>query len=189
MKRMSATALLVAAGTALCFAGDSHADLIGTEMDISIMHEGFFNALSALNNVTYTYGETSVFSVPNWGSVTISSPEGTPGFDHAMHVDFTAFAYNSFAGPFATIGTMTVANLAEAVESDSVQVLLNGVNITHAAVTTEHGFIVKWNTQDVLNGNPINPNITVAWNSVPGPGALALMGIATAIAPVRRRRN
>jgi MYXO-CTERM domain-containing protein len=182
--------LIPAVAAALLTSTSAMADLTGTNMNMSVTHAGAFSGLSAVNNVTYTYGAPSTFTVPNWGSLLVTSPAPAPGLNNALKLDFTAFAYQSFGGPFATVGTVKLTNMAEPVDLTSVQLLVNGVNIALGpAVAAPNGFQASWNTQDVLNGNPINPNVTVAWNSVPAPGALALLGLAGLTSRPRRRRN
>jgi uncharacterized protein (TIGR03382 family) len=41
----------------------------------------------------------------------------------------------------------------------------------------------------VVGANPIAPQVVVAWNSVPTPGALALLGLAGMVGGGRRRRD
>lgn len=184
-------AMFAGALATLLFAGVARADLIGDQMTISITHAGLFEPQSALNDVSYTYGSPSVFNVPAWGSLTITSPEPVPGFDNAMKVDFTAFSYSAFTGPFATTGTIKILDLDEAVDLASVQILVNGTNIASGVAAVGNGFQASWNTQTVFNGNPVAPNITVAWNSVPvpAPGAMALLGLASLVSARGRRRR
>lgn len=187
MKKM----MMAVAAFAAC-TSSAMANLVGTDMTISVTHAGSFSGLSALNNQNYNYGNTTPFTVPGWGSLTITSPESAmaPGMDNVMKVDFTAFNYSAFAGPFATTGTIKVTNIDEPFELSSVKVLVNGTNIATAVGNSGNGFQASWSTQAVINGSPAAPNIVVAWNSspVPAPGALALLGVAGLAARRGRRR-
>ena len=134
-------------------------------------------------------GAPSVLSAPGWGNVLVTSPAVAPGMQNALNLDFTAFSYQAFAGAFATVGTVKVLDIAEPFDLSSVRILINGVNMTLGpAAAVGNGFQASWNTQDVLNANPVTPNVTVAWNSVPAPGALALLGIAGLVTRRRRAR-
>lgn len=179
-----------AIAAALAISGSAMADLTGTTMTMSVNHAGSFSAISAITNVTYTYGSPSAFVVPGWGTLNVTSPvsPAPPGLANSLKLDFTAFNYSAFSGPFATTGTVKLINLAEGFDLSSVQILVNGANIATGVAAVGNGFQASWSTQAVFNANPVNPNVVVAWNSVPGPGALALMGLA-GIAPRRRRRS
>ena len=185
--------ILAAIIAVLACSASAMADLAGTDMTVSVTHAGSFNAISALLNQNYTYGDSSTFAVPNWGSLTITSPESAsaPGFDHAMKLDFTAFSYSAFQGFFATNGTITLTDIDEPFELSSVQVLVNGANIASAVGNSGNGFQASWSTTAVFNANPASPSILVAWNSssVPGPGPLALLGVAGLVARRRPRRE
>ena len=180
--------VITAIVAALLCAGSASADLTGTTMTMSVNHAGPFAAISAINNVTYTYGLTSNFLAPGWGTLNVTSPAAAPGMQNAIKLDFTAFAYQSFAGQFATTGTVKILNLVEPFDLSSVKLLVNGTNIALGPATaTGNGFQASWNTQTVITGNPTNPNVVAAWNSAPAPGALALLGAAGLVARRRRR--
>ena len=182
---------VISAVAAVLFCSTSAmANLTGTNMTMSVTHAGPFSGISAITNVNYTYGSPSTFTAPGWGDLLVTSPAPAPGLGNALKLDFTAFSYQAFGGNFATVGTVKLTNIAEPVNLASVQLLVNGVNIALGPATAAtNGFQASWNTQDVLNGNPINPNVIVAWNSVPTPGALALLGVAGLTSHRRRRRN
>jgi len=181
---------LYAAAAAVLITSAAHADLTGTDLSISLNHAGAFGALSAINNQNWNYGSPGMVMVPNWGMLHIVSPVVVAGFDNAVNLDFTMFAYSAFTGAFATTATLKLEGIDEAVDLGSVQVLQNGINIGSGVASATNGFQVNWSTQTVFNGNPVNPGVTVAWDSspVPAPGALALLGLAGAITGARRRR-
>jgi hypothetical protein len=183
--------MMAVAAFAAC-TSSAMADLVGSDMTISVTHAGSFNVISALTNKTYTYGMTETETVPGWGSIVITSPENAlaPGRDNVMKLNLTGFNYAAFAGPFATLGTVKLTDIDEPFDLASVQVLVNGTNIATAVAPSGNGFQASWNTQDVLNANPVTPNVVVAWNSVavPAPGALALLGAAGIISRRSRRR-
>lgn len=180
---------LSAAAAALAISGSAFASLDGTTMTLSLNHAGGFSGPSALNNATYTYGTTTSYAVPGWGSFNAISPMGAAGYEHSMKLDLTAFSYSAFTGMFATTGTLKLTGLAEAADVSSVQVLINGMSAGTGVAPVGNGFAASWNTQTVFNANPINPSVTVAWNSVPGPGSLALLGVAGLVARSRKRRG
>jgi len=181
---------LYAAAAAMLISGAAHADLTGTDLSISLNHAGAFGGLSAINNQTWNYGTPGMVMVPNWGMLTIVSPVVVPTYDNAVMFDLTAFAYSAFTGAFATTATLKLEGIDEPVDLSSVRAFVNGVNIGSGVASATNGFQVNWSTQAVFDGNPVNPSVTVAWNStpVPAPGALALLGLAGAVSGRRRRR-
>jgi hypothetical protein len=180
---------IAAIGAVCVCAGSAMADLAGTQMTMSVNHAGPFAGISGINNVTYTYASPSTFVAPGWGNLLVTSPDAAAvGMDNAMKLDFTAFSYTAFAGAFATTGTLKLTDIDEPFDLATVKVLVNGTNIATGVANFGNGFQASWSTQAVLNGNPLTPNVVVAWDSlaVPAPGALALLGLA-GLAPRRRR--
>jgi MYXO-CTERM domain-containing protein len=180
---------IAALAAAAMFSGTAHAALAGTAMTVSVNHAGAFSGLSALNNQSYTYGDVSPYTVPGWGSLTITGP-GAIGYDNAIKIDFSAFNYSAFNGQFATIGTAKIQNLAESFDLSSVKVLVNGLDMTQGVASVANGFAASWNTSSIFAMNPISPNVVIAWNSAPtpAPGPLALLGLAGCAAVRGRRR-
>jgi MYXO-CTERM domain-containing protein len=185
------TIIVAVAAFAAC-TSSAMADLVGTDMTISVTHAGSFSGISALLNKNYTYGNTETETTPGWGSIVITSPESAlaPGLENVMKLNLTGFNYNAFAGPFATTGTVKITDIDLPFDLSSVQILVNGSNIATAVAASGNGFQASWNTQTVLTGNPTAPSVVVAWNSatVPAPGALALLGFAGILSQRRRRR-
>jgi len=181
---------LYAAAAAMLITGAAHADLTGTDLSISLNHAGPFGALSAINNQTWNYGTPGMVMVPNWGMLSIVSPVAVASYDNAITFDLTAFAYGAFTGGFATTATLKLEGIDEPIDLSSVRAFVNGVHVGTGVASATNGFKVDWNTQTVFDGNPIAPSVTVAWDSspVPAPGALALLGLAGAVASRRRRR-
>jgi MYXO-CTERM domain-containing protein len=183
---------IIAVGLMLMSAVSANADLMGTTMTMSVTHAGAFSGISALNNVTYTYGNASTFTVPGWGSLGVTSPETAlaQGLDNSLKLDFTNFKYSAFTGMFATTGTIKLTNIAEPVDLSTVRIFVNGNNIASGVGAVGSGFQASWSTQTVYNANPTNPILVVAWNSapVPAPGALALLGLAGLMSRRRRQR-
>jgi MYXO-CTERM domain-containing protein len=189
MMMKTLTVSMIAAAAAVATSSAAHAALAGTDMSVSVTHAGTFNGLSALNNQTYTYGNTSPYAVPGWGSMTLTSPS-LAGFDNAVKIDFTAFNYSAFTGMFATIGTAKFNNLSEGFDLASVKVMVNGLDVTSGVAAAGNGFAASWDTQTIFALNPLTPYVTVAWNSTPtpAPGPMALLGLAGVSAFARRRR-
>jgi hypothetical protein len=187
MNNTRTLATLAGATLATILAGTASADLTGTTLNLSINHTGAPGALSAINNVTHTYGTTDTLTVPNWGSVVVSTPAPAPGAEHAMNVDFTLFGYSAF-GFFGSTGTIKLNNLAETADLSSVRLLANGMDIATAVSAATGGFQVSWDSTTLLAINPTTPNVTVAWNTLPGPGALAMLGLA-GLTPRHRRKH
>lgn len=161
----------------LMCAASALADLSGTTMNVNITHDQF-TVLSAVSG-THTYGAPTTLTAFGWGDVLLTSPAAAPLMDNAMNVDFTNFAYSAFVAPFPAIGTIKITNIAEPFDLSSVKILVNGLNIATGVANFGNGFQASWSAPLVFNGNPIQPNLTVAWNSiVPAPGALALLGLA-----------
>lgn len=182
--------MIPAIAAALLSSTSAMANLAGTNMTVSVTHAGPFNGLSGINNVNYTYGAPGTYTAPGWGDLLVTSPAPAPGLGNALKLDFTAFNYSAFTGPFATVGTVKLMNIAEPVDLASVHLLVNGANIALGPATAvTNGFQASWNSQDVFNGNPVSPSVVVAWNSVPAPGALALLGLAGLTARRRSRHT
>ena len=84
---------------------------------------------------------------------------------------------------------LILTGIAEGVDLSSVRVQVNGSNVGFGAAGAAGGFQVSWTTASALSGNPVNPNVVVAWNSVPGPGSFALLGLAGLVGRRGRRRS
>lgn len=186
MKKLFATVVALAA--AAFVSGNANAALTGTNMNVSLLHSQF-TAQSMLAPTSYTYGNNTGMNVLGWGTVQITSPAAAAGFDNAVKLDFTNFGYASVFSAFPANGTAILTNLAEGVDLASVRVQVNGSNVGIApAAAAAGGFQVSWTTASALAGNPVNPSVTVAWNSVPGPGSFALLGLAGLVGRRGRRR-
>jgi MYXO-CTERM domain-containing protein len=184
MKKFFAAVVVALAGAASL---PAKADLVATNLTLSVNHDGPFGPLSALNDQSYMYGAPGAFNVINWGMLAVTSPAVAPGYTNALSLDFTAFGYAAFA-MFPTVGTVTLENIAEPVDLSSVRVFVNGSNVGFGVLSATNGFQASWDTLDVTNANPLTPNLVVAWNSVvPTPGALALLGMAGVVGMRRRR--
>lgn len=184
--------LAMAAVTTALIATTAQASLVET-MDLELTHDGLMS-LSGPSIGTHTYGTTdTLFLISNptqtWD---VSSPAALPGFDKTLLLDFTNFSYDSFAFPFPSNSTLSVSNLVDEVADGSVGVFTLNNQATNIAsvVEEDYGFSVTWAASDVAF-NPEGPAVLVGWNTVPvpGPGSLALMGLAGLSARGRRRRG
>ena len=186
MKKILATVAALAA--AALVTGSAHASLMGTNMNVSVAHSQF-GPQSLLVPTGYTYGNATGMTVTGWGTVMVTSPAAAPGFDNALNLNFTNFGYISVFSAFPATGTVILTNIAEAVDLSSVKVLVNGTNIGSGVGAAAGGFQASWSTAAVLAGNPVSPNVTIAWNSVaPAPGSMALLGLAGLVARRGRKR-
>ena len=96
----------------------------------------------------------------------------------------------TFATPFPATSSLDVTNIAEPVAEGSVGVYLPTAPMTNIALTTSgsgSSLSAQWDVSTVVTGNPVAPMVIVAWNSVPAPGALALLGLAGLVGGRRRR--
>lgn len=185
MKKLFATVVALAA--AAFVSGNANATLTGTSMNVSMLHSQF-TAQSMLAPTSYTYGNATGMNVVGWGTVQITSPAAAVGFDNAMKLDFTNFGYITVFSAFPANGTVILTGLAEGVDLSSVKVQVNGSDVGFGAAAAAGGFQVSWTTAAALAGSAINPSVTVAWNSVPGPGSFALLGLAGLVSRRGRRR-
>jgi hypothetical protein len=178
---------LAALVAVLACSASAMADLNGTNMTLSVNHAGLFSGVSAITDQSYAYGSPANFLAAGWGTLNVNSPAPAPGYDNALTLDFTNFSYSTFAG-FPSVGTVTLKNIAEAPDLASVKVLVNGFSIGYGVMSATGGFQASWNTASVFTFSPDTPHVIVAWNSVPAPGALALLGLAGVAGRARRRR-
>jgi hypothetical protein len=184
------TRTLAAAAVAVLSIGTSAlADLNATDMTVTITHSGPAGGIVGPAVVNHTYGTPSIFSNMFFGTFTVSQPAIMPGgYDNALLIDFTSFNYSGFAG---YAGTISVTGIDETVAPGSLALLVGATDMGFAKSSGADSFTGSWNTTDLLNGNPAAPQVLVVWNSavVPAPGALALIGLAGAVASPRRRRH
>lgn len=160
----------------------SAGELIGTLMNIEINHTGPFG--EPVGGV-YEYGSSQdYFDSANF-SWNASSPAGFAGYDHSIRIDFSNFAYLDFEGE---IGSFALSGIAIEVASDSMGIFASdGVFVGFNLLSGGHALSGNFSVNDVLNRGD-GATLVVAWNSVPSPGALALLGLAGLIVFQRRRR-
>ncbi len=180
---------IITAVAAVCMCTISAmADLGGTGMKLTITHDQY-TPFCSINDVDYTYGSPATYTAFGWGDVAVTSPAPPVGMDNALNLNFTDFSYVAFVAPFPAMGTIKVHDLAQAHVLSSIKILVNGINIATGVANDGNGFRASWSAPVAYNGNPFAPNVTVAWNStpVPGPGSLALLGLAGLVGFRRRR--
>jgi len=178
----------------LLLVGGAQADLIDTTMDLTLEQSGMAGELAGPTGGEHMYGYTSTFwllSGPTWDVV---SPAGVSGYDNSMVLNFTNFQYASYAVLGPSTSTLDIEDIAEDVEAGSAAVFLPGdpnTDIKQFAVESGKSLSIGWDVQTVVNHNPVNPSVMVAWNSmpVPGPGALVLLGVAGVMPLVGGRRR
>jgi hypothetical protein len=185
-------ALIAAVAVAFCTAS-ALADLTGTELDVQLTQSGLLGGVLGPTGGTHTYGESDMYfpALSPETTWTLSSPAAHPDYDNAMLLDFTLFDYALYSVPDPSVSTFEVTNLAEDVAAGSPAVFLPTDPFTDIALdvtTSDHAFSVQWSVDDVVLGDPQAPMAIVAWNSVPAPGALAVLGLG-ALRPRRRRRR
>jgi hypothetical protein len=157
--------------------GASAGDLTGTLMDILINHTGQFG--EPVGGV-YEYGTTDTYSDSFGFTWDASSPAGFPGYDNSILVDFSNFAYGDFANETATV---SLDNIDINVLGDAAFFNSNGTQIG-TGTNAGDGFSGTYAVNDILAADGVS--LVIAWNNVPAPGALALLGAG--LLGGRRRR-
>ena len=166
--------LALVAGAALSAA--VVAEPLGTNLNVTVSHTGPFGEVQQF---THTYGGSNqVFDSFGFNYLVMSAAQ-VAGFQNAISIDFTNFAYTDFAGES---GSITIGGFAVGVQNAA---FLNASFAQIPAATTNGSSISgSWQVNDVLAaGN----TLYVAWNKVPAPGATAVLGLA-GLAGLRRRR-
>ncbi len=189
---MSNCTRTIAAAAAAILTGAAQADLAGTSMDLQLAQSGFAGDIAGPTGGSYTYGTLGTFDLDGaftWDAV---SPAMHPAFDNSIVLDFTNFGYAAYIALGPSISTLDVTNIAEDVQIASPAVFLLSdlnTNIAQSTSTFGNSFSIAWVVGMVIDDNPAAPGIMVAWNSVPAPGAMALLGLAGLTATRRRRRH
>jgi hypothetical protein len=187
---ISATA---AAASAAGFSSTANASLVGTSFDATISHTGVAGGVAGPAFVPHTYGGApSIHSNQFFGSFIIASPTVAPGYSNAILVDFSLFNYSGFLG--GNTGTITITGIDENVAAGSVAIFAGsvgmGLNIATGVNSTASSLTASWSPELIFTASPTTPDaMVVAWNSVPAPGAMALLGAAGLVGASRRRRE
>ena len=188
---MSNRTRTIAGAAAAILTGAAQADLMGTTMDLQLVQSGFAGDMAGPTGGSYTYGTLGTFDLDGvfaWDAV---SPAMHPAFDNSILLDFTNFGYAAYIALGPSISTLDVTNIAEDVQMGSPAVFLLSdlnTNIAQSTSTFGNSFSVGWDVETVINDNPLAPSVVVGWNSVPAPGAMALLGLA-GLTTTRRRRQ
>jgi len=186
------TKLAMAIAVGLLAGSAAHADLIDSTMDLTLEQSGLAGELAGPTGGIHTYGGSDTFSLltgPTWDAV---SPAGAAGYDNSILLDLTNFQYASYSVLGPSTSTLDIENLAEEVAADSAVVFLPsdpGVDIAQFGVTSGTSIQIGWDVQAVVDANPVNPSAIIAWNSVPAPGPVALLGLAALLPFTGRRRS
>ena len=181
----------IAIAAAAILTGAAQADLMGTTMDLDLVQSGFAGDIAGPTGGSYTYGTLGTFDLDGaltWDAV---SPGLHPAFDNSIVLDFTNFAYSGYIVIGPSTSTLELTNVFEDVQFGSPGVFLLSdlnTNIAQSTNTFGNGFNIGWDVETVINDNPAAPSVMVAWNSVPAPGPMALLGLA-GLATARRRRR
>ena len=189
---MSNSTRTIAAAAAAILTGTAQADLAGTTMDLQLVQSGFAGNIAGPTGGSYTYGTLGTFDLDGLFSWDTMSPGLHPAFDNSILLDFTNFGYIAYIALGPSISTLDVTNIAEDVEIGSAAVFLLSdlnTNIAQSTSTFGNSFSVGWDVGMVIDDNPLAPSVLVGWNSVPAPGAMALLGLAGLTATRRRRRH
>lgn len=181
----------IAIAAAAILTGAAQADLMGTTMDLDLVQSGFAGDIAGPTGGSYTYGTLGTFDLDGaltWDAV---SPGFHPAFDNSIVLDFTNFAYSGYIVIGPSTSTLELTNVFEDVQFGSPGVFLLSdlnTNIAQSTNTFGNGFNIGWDVETVINDNPAAPSVVVAWNSIPAPGPMALLGLA-GLATARRRRR
>ena len=182
----------IAAAAAAILTGAAQADLTGTSMDLQLAQSGFAGDMAGPSGGSYMYGTLDTFDIEEvftWDAV---SPGLHPAFDNSILLDFSNFGYAAYIALGPSISTLDVTSIAEDVEitkSPAVFLLSDlNTNIAQSTSTFGNSFSVGWDVGMVIDDNPLAPSVIVGWNSVPAPGAMALLGLA-GLTVIRRRRR
>lgn len=163
------------AGAALLLAGAAHGDF-----DINILTNnpstGYTEDLDILG---YEFGTTTDIGpgvAPFLFYITVSSQAGT-GWDYEIVFDYTEYD----VGFFTAQGTsqISITDLVDDFEVADAQASFGNLSFDANSISWDAS------VADILGANEI---VTISWNAVPAPGALALLGVAGLIGASRRRR-
>ncbi len=188
----NSTRTIAAAAAAAILTGAAQADLMGTTMDLQLVQSGFAGDMAGPTGGEYTYGTLGTFDLDELFTWDAVSPGLHPAFDNSILLDFTNFGYGAYIALGPSISTLEVTNIAEDVEITSAAVFLLSdlnTNIAQSTSTFGNSFSVGWDVGMVIDDNPLAPSVIVGWNSVPAPGAMALLGLAGLTVLRRRRRR
>ncbi len=188
---MTKSTRTIAIAAAAILTGVAQADLIGTAMDLELVQSGLAGDLVGPTGGSYTYGTLGTFDLDETLTWDALSPAFHPTFDNSILLDFTNFAYSSYIALGPSTSTLQLTNIFEDVQFGSPGVFLLSdlnTNIAQSTNTFGNGFNIGWDVETVINDNPAAPSVMVGWNSVPAPGAMALLGLAGLAATRRRRR-
>lgn len=186
------TRTIAAAAAAAILTGAAQADLTGTSMDLQLVQSGFAGDMAGPTGGSYIYGTLDTFGIDDVFTWDLLSPGLHPAFDNSILLDFTNFGYGAYIALGPSISTLDVTNLAEDVQIASPAVFLLSdlnTNIAQSTSTFGNSFSVGWDVGMVIADNPLAPSVIVGWNSVPTPGAMALLGLAGLTVTRRRRRR
>jgi hypothetical protein len=184
--------ILASAAVVTLLSGTAMAGLTSTTLDLELVQSGFTGDIAGPSGGTHLYGTTDTFILSGDVSWDATSPAPHPDFENSMVLDFTNFQYASFAVLGPSMSTFDATGLAEQVEAGSVHVFLPAdlsTDISISTVTGTDSFSAVWDVETVTLANPVNPSVVVAWNSVPAPGSIALLGLAGVIGRRRPRRS
>ena len=189
---MSNRTRTIAAAAAAILTGAAQADLIGTSMDLQLVQSGFTGDMAGPTGGSYTYGTLGTFDLDGLFTWDAVSPGLHPAFDNSILLDFTNFGYAAYIVLGPSTSTLDVTNIAEDVQMGSPAVFLLSdlnTNIAQSTSTFGNSFSIGWDVETVINDNPLAPSVVVGWNSIPAPGAMALLGLAGLTVTRRRRRH
>ena len=192
MRKSTQTIAIAAVATVLT--GTAQADLTGTTMDMELIQSGFAGGIAGPTGGSYTYGQLGTFDLDESLTWDAFSPAPHPAFDNSILLDFTNFAYSAYIALGPATSTLELTNIFEDVQFGSPAVFLLSdldTDIAQSMDTFGNGFNITWDIGTIINDNPAAPSVIVAWNSVPvpGPGAMALLGLASLTGNRRRRRR
>lgn len=188
---MNKSTRTIAIAAAAILTGAAQADLMGTTIDMELVQSGFAGDIAGPTGGSYTYGTLGSFTLDEVLTWTAVSPAFHPAFDNSIVLDFTDFAYSGYVALGPSTSTLELTNIFEDVQFGSPGVFLLSdlnTNIAQSTNTFGNSFNIGWDVGTVINDNPAAPSVVVAWNSVPAPGAMALLGLAGLTAIRRRRR-
>jgi MYXO-CTERM domain-containing protein len=186
-------AMAVAAVAAAITCTSAHADLMNTEMDLSLSTDGFVGTVAGPVGGTHTWGHSDLYNVVG-GSQFISVTSPTPLIatkDNALLIDFSGFAYMTYTQFGPATSTLTLTGIDEHIDTTSVALYLPSnpaAPMPAAVLATDDSITVSWDVDTVVSANMLSPQVLVTWDSAPVPaaGPLALLGLAGVCA--RRRR-